>query len=192
MTPAGFNLLLAALDADRDAAGRKYEDLRQGLICFFRWRGGMFAEDHADETINRVARKLAAGETIRDPLTYVHGVARLLLLEVFKERERERQAWERGPRLATSTLPQTEEFDDIDDMEERLECLRACLAELPAESRDFMKQYYSGAKGIKIENRRRLAARLRIPINALRLRARRLRSKLEICIEACLTKGTSQ
>lgn len=183
--------MLAALDADRDTAGRKYEDLRQGLICFFRWRGGLFAEDHADETINRLAGKLEAGETIRDPLTYVHGIARLLLLEVFKKRDSERRAWERGPQPEKSTPPYAA-VDDPDDLEERLECLRTCLAGLTPESREFMKQYYSGVKGIKIENRSRLAAQLRIPLNALRLRARRLRGKLEICIEACLTKSTSQ
>lgn len=189
MTPDGFNLLLAALDADRESAGRKYEEMRKGLVGFFEWRAGLFAEDHADETLNRVARKLAAGETIRDPFTYVHGVARMLLLETFKQREKERVALSRMPGPVRTPAPGAEETDTT---EGQFECLENCMGRLPVESKEFMKQYYYGEKRIKIESRNRLAGKLGIPLNALRLRARRLREKLEICILACLDAQTDK
>jgi DNA-directed RNA polymerase specialized sigma24 family protein len=189
LTPDGFNLLLATLDADREEAGRRYEEMRKGLVCFFEWRGGIFAEDHADETINRVARKLEAGETIRDPLTYVHGVARMLLLEIFKQREKERFALLNRPEALRTKAPSMEELAAT---EAQFECLEGCMAKLPAESKEFMKQYYHGEKQIKIETRKALAEQLGIPLNALRLRARRLRGKLEECILACLKAKSSE
>src|SRR4051794_6059062 len=53
-----FNELLSWLDPDPEAAGRQYELIRQKLITLFTCRRCMFPEDLADETINRVTRKL--------------------------------------------------------------------------------------------------------------------------------------
>ena len=58
--------LLGRLDADREQAGEKYEDLRRTLVRFFGWRGAPFPEEHADETFNRVARRLDEGVEIRN------------------------------------------------------------------------------------------------------------------------------
>ena len=38
--------LLDVLDADRDLAGERYEDLRRTLVRFFEWRGAPFPEEH--------------------------------------------------------------------------------------------------------------------------------------------------
>jgi hypothetical protein len=40
------------------------------------------------KTINRVIRKIDEGEEVRDLTSYAHGMARLLLLEIFKRQER--------------------------------------------------------------------------------------------------------
>ena len=81
---------LAGLDPDSDRAGEKYESLRLTLMKFFDWRGAHFPEELADETINRVIRKIDEGETIRDLPTYCHGVARLVLLEKLKGPEKQK------------------------------------------------------------------------------------------------------
>src|SRR5262245_61309060 len=75
---------LACLDPDPDRAGARYESLRLTLMKFFDWRGAHFPEECADETINRVIRKIDEGESIRDVPTYCQGVARLVLLEKLK------------------------------------------------------------------------------------------------------------
>jgi DNA-directed RNA polymerase specialized sigma24 family protein len=180
LTREAFAKLLASLDADPQAAGEKYEQVRSGLVCFFEWRGAPFPEDHADETLNRVARKLDAGNQVNDPFSYVYGVARLVLLEVYKSRERER--------AALAQLPPREQSDDSghDDATRRLNCLRECLDALSPDSRKFVTAYYDGERRTKIDNRKQLAAQLGIPLNALRLRARRFREKLEICVETCM------
>lgn len=179
MTPEAFRALLAALDPDWERAGERYEEIRRSLVCFFQWRGCTSPEDHADETFNRVARKIEEGEVIRDPASYFHGVARLLLLELFKSQTRERNALSR---MSLNVASDTDK--DTADLEEaRLNSLRRCLGKLPPESRHFITQYYQGEKRAKIEGRLRLAEQMRIPLNALRLRARRLREKLEICVQ---------
>jgi len=43
-------------------------------------------------------------------------------------------------------------------------------------------RYYQGEQRAKIENRRALAERLGLTINALRIRASRIRSRLEACV----------
>jgi dihydroneopterin aldolase len=53
-----FDALLAWLDSDRDQAAMKYEKIRRALIKIFTGRACVEPEDLADETINRVARKL--------------------------------------------------------------------------------------------------------------------------------------
>jgi DNA-directed RNA polymerase specialized sigma24 family protein len=185
LTSEAFSQLLASLDSDRERAGEKYEQIRGGLECFFRWRGCLFPEEHADETLNRVARKISDGNQISDPYTYVYGVARMLLLEIFKEREREQKA------LANMPSPETSQPDAAEhvDTELRVNCLMHCLEELPLENKNFITQYYQGEKRSKIENRKRLAERLRIPLNALRLRARRIRDKLEVCVDKCMRRA---
>jgi DNA-directed RNA polymerase specialized sigma24 family protein len=184
LTPEAFDKLLASLDADPETAGEKYEQVRGGLVCFFEWRGAPFPEDHADETLNRIARKLDEGDQVNDPFSYAYGVARLLLLEVYKSRERERAA------LAHLPAPGQPSRDDSDDDSEsrRSDCLGQCLDGLPQETRELVTAYYQGERRTKIDNRKALADRLGIPLNALRLRARRLRERLEICVETCMNR----
>ena len=186
LTPEAFAKLLASLDADPETAGEKYEQMRGGLVCFFEWRGAPFPEDHADETLNRVARKLDAGNQVNDPFSYVYGVARLVLLEAYKSRERERAALAHLP--APAQLASEDSAQDEASL--RLTCLRRCLDALSVESRDFVTAYYDGERRTKIENRQRLAAQLGIPLNALRLRARRVREKLEACVQTCTQAGS--
>jgi DNA-directed RNA polymerase specialized sigma24 family protein len=72
-----------------------------------------------------------------------------------------------------------------DDDESRLTCLRSCLQALSPDNRDLILQYYQGEKGEKIGNRKKLLERLGIPVNTLRMRALRLRERLQSCVEGC-------
>ena len=65
LTTDTFTRLLNSLDEDRERAGEKYEELRRTLIRFFEWRGAPFPEEHADEALNRVARRLGEGVEIK-------------------------------------------------------------------------------------------------------------------------------
>jgi len=183
LTREGFANFLACLDADSERAGEQYEAIRQRLVKFFDWRGAQFPEECADETINRVIRKIEAGDAIRDPATYCHGVARLVFLEKLKHPETQKVGLEE----ITAVEPASNSPSGEDDLPR--ECFDRCLRELPIESRQLILQYYQDEKRSKINNRLALAERLGIPLNALRSRAQRIRDRLEGCITDCLRKN---
>jgi DNA-directed RNA polymerase specialized sigma24 family protein len=169
-----FDSLLEWLDGDREQAGRKYEDIRRDLIRRFTYRGCAEAEALADETINRVTRKVpeiaATYVGAREP--YFFRVASYVL----KEYTKKLTAIERPPQL------------DAAD-EKVFECLDACLNELLREDRDLVLLYYSENKQAKIELRRELAAQRGISLDALRIRLYRIRRNLRDCVEDCLKQA---
>jgi len=176
LTQDAFDKLLISLDEDRDTASEKYLEIRSNLIRFFQWRGTPFPEDHADETINRIAKRVSEKEEIRNPASYYLGVARMLLLEINRERIREQQA------LTEMPISQFES-ESSEDFDERIELLRSCLRHLSDENRQLILQYYHGEKGEKIDSRRKLSERLGISVNTLRMRALRIREELQRCAE---------
>lgn len=175
-----FDKFLARLDPDRDKAGQRYQFIREKLVNFFDWRDCPFPEDHADEALNRVVRKVDAGEKFDDISIYVFGVARMMLLEIARMKEKERVAFLRQP--APELL-----FDKQADELERVNCLRRCLASLPIKDKDLIVQYYEGEGATKIQRRKALAEKLGTPANALRIKACRLREKLGGCLNRCLS-----
>ncbi len=160
-------MLLAWLDPDRDAAGEKYEGIRKTLTRFFEWRRCLPSDEHADETIDRVARRIAAGEHVRspDPRSYFYGVAKHVYRESLKERAKVDLL--AAPLLAVAP-----------DACQPLECVRDCLATLPT-GRELLERYY-------LEAREGLADSLGVTHNALRLRVFKEKQRLRACVERCL------
>jgi DNA-directed RNA polymerase specialized sigma24 family protein len=70
--------------------------------------------------------------------------------------------------------------------EKMLDCLEHCTDELDEASREIIIRYYFGEARIKIENRRALAQKLGVSVNALSIRACRIRDRLEICVRKCV------
>ena len=182
LTQDSFDRLLIALGGNRDSGGEKYLEIRSNLTRFFEWRGCSFPEDHADETFNRLARKIDEGEQILNPAGYAMGVARLLLLEILKSKQREQTALNE---IGTAS----EAYVAADDGEDRLDCLRNCLQGLSPDNRELILQYYQGEKGEKIQNRKKLLEQLGVPVNTLRMRALRLRERLQGCVEQCVSQA---
>jgi len=187
LTSQAFIRLLERLGGDEDEAAEKYEDLRHTLIRSFEWRGAPFPEEHADETFNRLARKLDEGVEIRNVSEYAYSVARLVWLEALKgdhKRNTPLDEIQHEP-LAIDTLSEKAE------KEVRLNCLDDCLDALPPDSRDLIMEYYVDEKRGRIDRRRDLAQRLGLRRDALANRSQRLRDKLEQCVTRCLKKKTS-
>jgi DNA-directed RNA polymerase specialized sigma24 family protein len=178
-----FARLLECLDRDRQRAGERYEDLRRTLVRFFEWRGAPFPEEHADETFDRVARRLAEGVDVKNIGAYCYSAARLILLETRKGPDARRMA------IETVTVPTPPDSgDDAAEKEMRLACLEECLHELAPQSRALIVEYYGHGEYGQIDGRRKLAERLGIKGEALANRAQRVRDKLERCASACLAK----
>ncbi len=66
-----------------------------------------------------------------------------------------------------------------------------CLKKLSDDSRELIVAYYREQRRAKIKLRKELAERLGIPLNALRIRAHRIRTKLEDCVVNCLEHSQS-
>jgi DNA-directed RNA polymerase specialized sigma24 family protein len=147
--------------------------LRGTLLRVFRWRGAVLPEELADEALLRVERKVSEGVEVGDVRLFALGVARLLLLEEMKDRVRHERALDEWKREIVSPPRR----DD-----RRMAALERCLERLDPENRALLLEYYTGERSMKIDNRRRIAERLGIPLPSLRIRVHRLRERLEKCV----------
>ena len=180
LTAEAFDALLSSLSADATEAAQRYEHLRTALVRFFEWRGGRAPEEQADDVFDRLARKVRAGEPIDDITGFCHGIARHVLLEGFKERVHEPL----DDRVASSAA-----LDAADgDHERQLACLDRCMGALAAAEREFALEYHRPRGAEKILVHKSLAARFGLGPAALRVRAHRLRIKLEACVLTCVSE----
>lgn len=178
LTQKGFDDLLAWLHEDREQAGKIYEEIYAKLIKGFKSHDCPEAEDLADETINRVARKLPeiVDTYVGDPARYFFGVA----YKVFLEYQRS------GPALVELPPDNLLVGTEPDNMENVYDCLEKCLKHLSQQNRELILQFYQGEKRAKIEFRKELARRLGTKLANLRLQAHRIRLSLKKCIQTCM------
>lgn len=179
-----FGRLLAWLDQGVNTNGQSYLAIRERLRGYFDRKNCLNPDELADETLNRVARRLdEEGGNIETetPAKYCYIVARFVFMEYLRANEKETAALDNvGRRDATAMSD-----EDRDRKEKLLECLDRCTAELESSQRELIFGYYSGEQRAKIENRRSLAQTLGITVNALSIRACRIRDKLESCVKEC-------
>ena len=170
-----FDSLLTWLDPDQGRAARKYETIRRQLTKMFGWEQCLDAEDLADETINRVLKKVSEvpASYLGDPSRYFYGVARNVLLE------HRRQGWSRLP-IAAAT-----QFDEVQSREQLYDCLDRCLLELPTDMRTLLLAYYDRVGEEKFRAREELAAEMGVSVETLRVRVHRAKASLEKCIDQC-------
>ena len=168
--------LLSWLDGDPDCAAQKYKILRQKLIVFFEQRRCRDAENLADETCERVLRKLGEGAEISvPPNAYFFGVAHKIALEYWKHAGREEQTVDELSRQAQNV------GDGAADWK-RKACAKECVEALAADERGLLEDYYLEERS----DRRVLAAQLKKSPNAVRIEVSRIKGKLRACIQACL------
>ncbi|MFL6210830.1 MAG: RNA polymerase sigma factor [Pyrinomonadaceae bacterium] len=169
---ASFDDLLDWLGPD---PGQQYEIIRAGLIRIFISKGFNDAEDLADQTIDRVVKKLPEireayeGEKAR----YFYGVARNIIHEARRRKE-----------ITTGNIP--EDLAQATVRSDEYECLLKCLKLLPGEKRELILDYYLYERKDKIEHHQRMAEEMDITTGALRTRAHHTRRDLEKCVRQCV------
>jgi hypothetical protein len=178
LTQEAFDALLQRLGPDRESAAVAFESLRRKLLQFFTYEACAFPDRWADETLDRVAKRLSEGSPIEEVPIYARGVARMVLREARLLENRERN-------LRTLPLPASPPD------ERSASCLDECLAVLAPAARDLVEHYYLGFPMSRASARKALAGRLGINMDALRGRALRIRRQLEACLEDCLEKHVS-
>ena len=202
-TPAGFHddwtlarnafhQFLKWLDNGVDSGGQRYLEIRRRLVLYFGRKNCAAADELADETLTRVARRLAEEGQIRDavPAQYCYTVARFVFLE-YRRQPAQSQ-------LNLDTLPSIQralaygqphsESQEAEDREKLLRCLEICIHALPPQRRELIVEYYRGDFRVKIEVRRRLAERLGVTANALSIQACRIRERLAACVRDCCNR----
>jgi hypothetical protein len=190
LSPGAFQQFLKWLDGGVHSGGESYLEMRRRLVFYFDRRNCASPDDLADETLNRVARRLEEEGAITDasPAHYCYIVAKFVFLEAVRAPENRKTNLEdltpsaqAASRLTVSALPDTEEVAK----ERRLNCLEVCLRKLAGGHQELILEYYQGEQRAKIERRSQLAERLGLTMNALTIRACRIRTKLELCVKTC-------
>lgn len=187
LTGEAFDSFLIWLDADRDQAGVKYETIRRRLVLFFNCRGCAAPESLADETINRVIRRVPSFHEsyTGDPVRYFYGVAHYVHLEYLNDTKKDA-----GPLIELlSRLPQPEMDSEREQVYRSLE---RCLQKQPPAKREMFVSYHLVDKKTKVDDHQMLADRLGMTLNALRLQVHRLKNELRACITACLAKAEAE
>jgi DNA-directed RNA polymerase specialized sigma24 family protein len=185
LTPQAFRRLLDWLDEEAKSDGRTYLEMRQRLVAYFDRKSCSAPDELADETLNRVARRLEEEGTIEAETRskYCYIVARFVFMEYLRKARTESRTLDDIRRYPSATSGGDKERER---KEKLLECLDRCIGELESSQRELILRYYVGKERVKIENRRSLAQALGITVNALSIRACRIRDKLEECVQRCV------
>lgn len=180
-TPANpFIRLLRWLDDGTDSEGERYLEMRRRLVAYFDRRNRPGPDALADETFDRIARTLQQSGRINvtPPARYCYVVARFVLLEDIR-------AARRSVPFDEARSVSRDAFSSEPETGESLDCLAGCLDRLKPADRDLIVEYYRDDKRARIDRRRALAERLGITMNALGIRAWRVRASLETCVGRC-------
>jgi RNA polymerase sigma factor (sigma-70 family) len=175
ITQENFEMLLFWLDSHRETAAHKFEKIRSRLIRVFGGRGCYEAEDLADETIDRVTRKLPQikDKYVGDAALYFYGVANKIHLEWLRKQKR----------MGFVEFKDAGVFDREMEYAEEYERLETCLKQLPDDLRQVILEYYQHEKGAKVEHHKQLAAKCGLTVNALQTKTCRIRAKLRKSME---------
>lgn len=184
-----FRRLLVWLDHGVDSGGQRYLDMQQRLVAYFDRRNCSAPDELADETLNRVARRLEEEGVVESdvPARFCYTTAKFVFMERLREAKRADLTLDQMRRLDSGN-EQLLTNEAAAEKESRLQCLDACLGNLDSANRELIMRYYVGKERTKIENRRALAQSLGITMNALSIRACRIREKLERCVCECIAK----
>lgn len=189
ITSNAFQRLLGWLDAGANSDGRNYLEMRERLVAYFDRKNCRAPDELADETLNRVARRLEEAGAIESetPAKYCYITARFVFMEYLRGAEKSSVSIDdvsRNPQKNQFAAPESD-AEEKETKEKMLVCLEKCAGQLETANREIIVNYYFGEERIKIDNRRQMAQKLGISTNALTIRACRIREKLEVCVGKC-------
>lgn len=178
-----FDKLLDWLSHDRDEAGVRFEQIRDGLVRYFRLKGCHEPETLADESMNRVIRRIDTLDLTKNakPSTIVYGFAANVFLEYYRSEKKRTLQLSDTFEVGSARCP-------IATTDTSVECLRQCLSNLDNIDVALIVEYYSQEKQSKTNVRRQLAMQNNITIGTLHTRIHRIKGILRPCVEECVNK----
>ncbi len=186
LQPESFQSLLEWLDEGKSSDGERYLEIRRRLVLFFDRKNCLNPDELADETLNRVARRITEEEKIEteSAARYCFIVAKYIFLESLRAKDKNSVPLEE----VIEQKPFEDKTEEKIILEKRLDCLETCAGKLEAANRELIFGYYYGEERIKTNNRRELAKKFELSTNALTIRACRIREKLQDCVKKCVEK----
>src|ERR1044071_7171283 len=148
-----FHQLLTYLDEGTSSEGQRYLQMRERLVAYFDRKNCLNPDELADQTLNRVARRLQEEGQIQSETAakYCYTVARYIFHEHFRRSEKEDLAsselWRRANSVKITAPPR-----DDPNREGQLQCLESCVSKLDIPSQQIISQYYIGNATEKIAN----------------------------------------
>ena len=188
ITSSAFARLLEWLDEGKDSDGRNYLEMRQRLVAYFDRKNCLNADELADETLTRVARRIEETGKIESetPAKYCYITAKFVFMESLRGADKRSVPLDDVLKQSKANEMAAAEDEEKVLKEKMLDCLEICTGKLEAANREMIVSYYYGEERVKIENRRALAEKLGVSTNALTIRACRIRDKLESCVGKCV------
>jgi len=174
------------LDEGQDSEGARYLELRRRLVAYFDRKNCEHPDDLADETLNRVMRRFQEESSVSNtpPARYCYIIAKFVFLEHLRRPKRADLDLELLERVSADGNP-AQLAGEPGNSENLLDCLDCCLQKLDPRDRALILGYYVGEQRAKIDSRRNIAAKLGLTMNAVSIRACRIREKLEACMKTC-------
>lgn len=193
LTEPALNKLLSSINTNLEVSAQKYIQIQEKLIKFFEYQGCLIPEEQADETINRVIKKIDQGEVIapENINKYIHSVSVNVLREYWRKKDKQPESLEQLPTDVTFSVDPKKIQEQTEEKyykEKQLECLELCLQSLEETEQTLIYDYYQKQGREGIENRGTLAQKMGIPLLGLRVKIHRLREKLERCVTNCVAK----
>lgn len=188
LTREEFARFLAVLDSDPTRAAEKYEILRRKLVKLFDRQQFLHTDELADETIDRLVKRLET-EEIHNISLFAYGIARNICLEARRKKSRYifiQDHYKNEDLCAGDPDPENSIITELGNAQ-MLECLTKCLRNLPLEYHELILEYYQGEKQVRIQRRKDLARKRGVTIEALRCEANKVRERLRGCVKRCLT-----
>ncbi len=174
ITRENFEIFLRWLSPEQEKIGEEYERLLFRLATFFNSRGCLYAEELADEVINRIVVILEK-EVIENKVGYIYGVARNVYLESLRK---EKHHVNIDDLNLPAKAPAEIDFSN--------ECLEKCLQKLPVERRLQILDYFSTDKSEKIASHKKTSDAMQISQTALRMQIYRTKQQLSVCVKDCM------
>src|SRR5207248_6379497 len=121
-------------DEGVDSGGQKYVEMRRRLVSYFGRKRCLAPDELADDTLNRVARRLEEEGTITDapPARYCYVVAKFVFLEYLRHVDQGQTALATLGRTRRASIDSAGAPESPSDPA-RLDRLEQCLARLPAD-----------------------------------------------------------
>jgi hypothetical protein len=200
--PPSMNRLLAFFDADRTRAEAKYAQVRLRLLKLFAWRRCVPPESFVDQTVERVGRRLAAGNDrqVAEPFQYFYSVAMGIAREHRPLAEPEPPPVEEpAPDPATPADPNAAPPETkrppkdpvlLAQAQQRMPVLASTLRELLPQYRRLLTDYHRRHRSANwLEEFEQTYG---APDNVLRLRVHRLRAGVERSVNAQLRQRAEE